>query len=78
MLLIATYALFPHLCSGLSSCLCLSSHGSLQLVRQLHIFDLHSLHLDAPVVCGIIQVGLKKNKEGERFITLRNRLNHKN
>lgn len=70
MLLIAMDATFPHLCSGLSCCLCFGSHGSLQLVWQLHIFNLHSLHLDAPVVCGLVQVGLKNNKEGERFITL--------
>lgn len=29
-------------------------------MRQLHVFDLHALHLDAPVVGGLIQVGLEK------------------
>lgn len=49
----------PHLGSGLTSSLGLGSHGSLQLMRQLHVFDLHALHLDAPVVRSFIQVGLE-------------------
>uniref|UniRef100_A0A3Q2PUI2 Uncharacterized protein n=1 Tax=Fundulus heteroclitus TaxID=8078 RepID=A0A3Q2PUI2_FUNHE len=39
---------YPDLSPGLSSCFSFSCHGSLQLSRQLHIFDLHTLHLDAP------------------------------
>lgn len=52
---------FPDLSPGLSCCLCLSSHGSLQLNGQFHIFYLHTLHLDAPVVCRVIQAGLEMN-----------------
>lgn len=44
-----------HLCSGLTTGFRLRSHSSLQLLRQLHILDLHTLHLDAPRIGGFIQ-----------------------
>lgn len=43
-----------HLCSGFTGCFCLCGHGSLQLVWQFDIFNLHSLHLNTPRVCGLI------------------------
>ncbi len=45
----------PHLCSGLPTGLCLCCHGSLQLLRQLHILDLHTLHPNTPRISGFIQ-----------------------
>lgn len=54
--------------SGFSCSLSFGSHGSLQLNWQFHIFNFHTLHFDAPVVCGIIQVGLEKT-EIERAYT---------
>ena len=44
-----------YLGSGLPGCLCLCSHGSLQLHGQLHVLNLHALHLYPPVISGIIQ-----------------------
>lgn len=50
----------PHLCSGLPTGFCLCCHGSLQLLRQLHVLDLHSLHLNAPRISGFIQGFLRR------------------
>lgn len=56
---VSVMSVCAHLGSGLSRCLCFGSHGSLELMGQLYIFNLYTLHLDAPVVCGIVQVGLE-------------------
>ena len=47
-----------HLGPGLPGRLRLRGHGSLQLHGQLHVLDLHALHLDSPVVGGIVQGAL--------------------
>lgn len=52
-------SVYTHLSSGFSCRLRLGSHGSLELMRQFYVFNLHTLHLDAPVVRGLVQVGLK-------------------
>lgn len=49
-----------HFSSGLPCSLGLSSHSSLQLQGQFNIFNLHPLHLDAPVISRIIQSGLEE------------------
>lgn len=59
---------FPDLSPGLSRSLRLSGHGPLQLNRQLHVFYLHTLHLDPPVVCGFIQVRLEKSRRRDDHI----------
>lgn len=59
---------FPDLSPGLSRSLGLSGHGPLQLNRQLHVFYLHTLHLDPPVVCGFIQVRLEKSRRRDDHI----------
>lgn len=56
---VSVMSVCAHLGSGLSCCLRFGSHGSLKLMRQLYVFNLHTLHLDAPVVCGIVQIGLE-------------------
>lgn len=53
----------PYLGSGLTAGLGLSSHGSLELKGQLDVFDLHPLHLDPPVICGVVQSRLKEDRE---------------
>lgn len=52
----------PYLGSRLTGGLSLGSHRSLELKGQLDVFDLHPLHLDPPVIGGIIQSGLKKTE----------------
>lgn len=49
-----------YLGSGLTGGLSLSGHGSLELKGQLDVFDLHPLHLDAPVICSVVQSGLRR------------------
>jgi len=49
----------PYLGSGLAAGLGLGGHCSLELNGQLDVFDLHPLHLDAPVVRGVVQRGLR-------------------
>lgn len=44
-----------HLCPGLTTGFRLCGHSSLQLLRQLHIFDLNTFHLDAPRIRGFVQ-----------------------
>ncbi|TNN48711.1 hypothetical protein EYF80_041079 [Liparis tanakae] len=48
-----------YLGSGLAAGLGLGGHCSLELNGQLDVFDLHPLHLDAPVVRGVVQRGLR-------------------
>jgi len=57
-----------YLGSGLAAGLGLSCHGSLELKGQLHILDLHPLHLDPPVVSSIIQSGLRKKRDKIQFV----------
>lgn len=52
----------PDLRSGLSAGLGLGSHRSLQLLRQLHVLDLHPLHLNSPRISGFIQGFLSAGK----------------
>ena len=47
-----------YLGSGLPGRLCLCSHGPLQLHGELHVLNLHTLHLYSPVISGIIQGAL--------------------
>lgn len=65
--------------SGLPCSLCFSRHGSLQLMWQLHIFNLHTLHLDAPVVCGFIEAALEKDRKRKNLHPYRpqRKLTHK-
>ena len=44
-----------HLCPGLPCGLRLCGHGALQLHRQPHVLDLHTLHLDTPGVGGVVK-----------------------
>ena len=51
-----------HFSSGLSGSLGLSSHGSLERLRDSDILHLHPLHCDAPGVRGLVKSGLNKTK----------------
>ena len=58
----SVYISLSYLCPGFSGGLCLSRHGSLELLRHPDVLHLHPLHLHSPRLRRFVKSGLRLKK----------------